>query len=78
MAMPSEHEQCRVKAIDVIEFVDQADGTLITYTADLYLTGLARLAEPFMKGRFAEIGEQAGIGLRRWLSELEEAAETSR
>lgn len=61
----------RVKAIDVIEFRDQADGTLITYTADLSLTGVARLAEPFMKGRFAKIGEAAGLGMRRWLSELE-------
>lgn len=68
----------RVRAIDVIAFEDQADGTLVTYTADLSLTGVARLFEPFMKGRFAEIGEQAGIGLRRWLGELEKAAKTSR
>jgi hypothetical protein len=64
----------RVKAIDVIEFVDQADGTLITYTADLSLTGVAKLAEPFMSGRLAKIGEAAGLGLRGWLSELEVGA----
>ena len=64
----------RIKALDVIDFVEQADGTLVTYTADLSLTGGARFAEPFMKGRFAEIGEAAGRGLRRWLSELEVGA----
>lgn len=64
----------RIKAIDVIDFVDEADGTLITYTADLSLTGFARFLEPLIKGRLDNVGEQAGIGLRRWLKELEVAA----
>lgn len=65
----------RVAAIDVIDFVDEGEGTLITYTADLSLTGVARFVEPLMRGRFAKIGEQAGIGLRRWLNELEVTAD---
>jgi len=60
-----------VKAIDTIEFEPSPDGTKVTYMADLSLTGIARLAEPFMKGRFAEIGRSAGDGLRAWLKELE-------
>ena len=64
-----------VKAVDVIDFIDEGEGTLVTYTADLSLTGLARFAEPFMKGRLSRVGEQAGIGLRRWLNELEVAAQ---
>ena len=64
----------RVHAIDTISFEPGGNGTLITYQADLTLTGIARLAQPFMKGRFNKIGESAGIGLRKWLSELESAA----
>lgn len=61
-----------VTAVDVIEFADSGNGTLITYVADIGLTGVARLFEPFLKGRLAEIGRSAGDGLRRWLIELEE------
>jgi carbon monoxide dehydrogenase subunit G len=63
----------RVRAFDVIEFNEYDDGTRITYTADIGLTGVARLFEPFMKGRLAKVGEDAGNGMRRWLVELEEA-----
>ncbi len=64
----------RVHAIDTISFEPHGVGTLITYQADLKLTGIARFAQPFMKGRFAKIGESAGNGLRKWLAELESAA----
>ena len=63
----------RVEAVDVIEFSEHDDGTRITYTADIGLTGIARLFEPFMKGRLAKVGEDAGNGMRRWLAELEES-----
>ena len=66
----------RVHAIDSIEFVDFTDGTEITYIADLSLTGFARFFEPLMRGRLARIGDAAGIGLRRWLLELEQGIET--
>lgn len=65
----------RVHAIDVIAFEEVTDGTRVTYTADLSLTGFARVFEPLMKSRLAKIGEDAGIGLRRWLNELEVAAQ---
>ena len=64
-----------VKAIDSIEFDSIAGGTKVTYTADLGLRGIARLAEPFMKSRFAEIGRSAGEGLRTFLAELEKQTE---
>lgn len=64
----------RVHAIDTISFEPDGAGTRITYQADLTLTGIARLVQPFMKGRFNKIGESAGSGLREWLAELESAA----
>jgi carbon monoxide dehydrogenase subunit G len=63
----------RVHAIDTISFEPVGTGTKITYQADLRLTGIARLAQPFMKSRFAKIGDGAGKGLRKWLAELETA-----
>ncbi|MDX2342603.1 MAG: SRPBCC family protein [Acidimicrobiia bacterium] len=66
-----------VKAIDSIEFESIAGETKVTYTADLGLKGIARLIEPFMKGRFAEIGRSTGEGLRSWLAELEKQTEAS-
>ena len=60
-----------VAAVDTISFAPEGDQTLVTYEADLRLTGIARLAQPFMKSRFDAIGKSAGDGLRRWLSELE-------
>ncbi len=60
-----------VKAIDTITFEPSGEGTVVTYGADLQLTGFARLFQPLMASRFAAIGEAAGEGLRRWLGELE-------
>jgi carbon monoxide dehydrogenase subunit G len=60
-----------IHAVDVISFAPDGEGTLVTYQADLQLTGIARLMQPLMKSRFAAIGEAAGIGLRSWLRELE-------
>ena len=64
-----------VTAIDTIEFESINGQTKVTYRADLGLKGIARLAEPFMRSRFAEVGRSAGEGLRRWLAELESQAE---
>jgi carbon monoxide dehydrogenase subunit G len=60
-----------VAAVDTITFASEGDSTTVAYEADLRLTGLARLFQPFMGGRFAAIGTAAGDGLRRWLAELE-------
>jgi carbon monoxide dehydrogenase subunit G len=51
--------------VDDIRFTDAGGGrTVIFYRADLKLTGLAKLAAPFMGGRFAELGRKAIAGLR--------------
>jgi carbon monoxide dehydrogenase subunit G len=60
-----------VHALDVISFVPDGEGTLVTYQADLTLTGIARFIQPLIKSRLTAVGEAAGIGLRAWLSELE-------
>lgn len=64
----------RVHAVDVIDFVEENGGTLITYTADLSLTGLGRFFEPLLAGRLRQIGADAVAGMRRWIVELEAAA----
>ena len=66
-----EGEGDRVKAIDTISFEPIPTGTRVTYEADLALTGIARIFQPFMKGRFEAIGAAAGVGLRAWLKQLE-------
>ncbi len=60
-----------VYAIDTISFEPFGDGTVVTYEADLRLTGFARLFQPFMKSRFDALGKAAGDGLRSWLKELD-------
>jgi carbon monoxide dehydrogenase subunit G len=63
----------RVHAVDVIDFVDENGGTLITYTADLSLTGFGRLVEPLLGGRLRQIGSDAVAGMRMLITELEAA-----
>jgi carbon monoxide dehydrogenase subunit G len=67
----------RVHAIDVIDFVDENGDTLVTYTADLSLTGLGRFFEPLLGGRLRQVGADAVAGMQRWLGELEAAADLS-
>ena len=43
-------------------------GTRITYEADINLKGLGMLAQPFMKGRFEQMGDDAVRGLERVLT----------
>jgi carbon monoxide dehydrogenase subunit G len=53
------------EGIDEIAFSPGRDGsTRIAYTAEIRLKGLARLAEPFMGGRFEEMARTAVDGLR--------------
>jgi carbon monoxide dehydrogenase subunit G len=61
-----------IAAVDTITFEPNGGGTVVTYQADLELTGIARLVQPFMRKRFAAIGRAAGDGLRDWLATLEE------
>ena len=60
-----------VHAIDVISFEPDGEGTLVTYQADLTLTGIARFFQPLLNGRLGAVGEAAGNGLRSWLRELQ-------
>ena len=69
-----EGKGARVRAIDVIDFVDENGGALITYTADLSLKGLGRFVEPLLGGRLRQIGSDAVAGMRKWIEELEAAA----
>jgi carbon monoxide dehydrogenase subunit G len=65
-----------VDAVDEIVFESVGSGTRIRYTADIRLRGLLRLAQPFLAGAFAKIGEDASEGMRRTLADL--AAPTGR
>ena len=59
-----------VSAVDDIKFSSTPTGTLITYTADIELTGLLRLAAPFTGRAFASIARNARDGMQRALDEL--------
>jgi len=53
------------RGLDEIGFAAApSGGTRITYAADIRLKGLLAIAEPFMKGRFAEMGRKAVAGLK--------------
>jgi hypothetical protein len=58
----------RVKAVDTIEFAPTNGGTEIRYTAEITLTGIGRLAMPFLGKFLAQIGTAAASGLKARLS----------
>jgi len=53
-----------VSAVDDIRFSPIPGGTRIDYVADLRLKGLAKLASPFMMGKFENLGDAAIAGMR--------------
>ena len=57
-----------VEATDEIRFSATGDSTLVEYVADIRLTGLGRLAQPFLGGTFRRIAEGASDGIRRTLA----------
>ena len=59
-----------VRAVDEIVFESAGAGTRIVYTADIRLQGLLRLAQPFLSGAFARIGQDAAAGMHRTLADL--------
>ena len=61
-----------VAAVDDIRFSATERGTRIDYTADIRLTGLWRLVEPFAGGAFKKIGREAREGMQRTLDGLAE------
>ncbi len=58
----------RVEATDDIRFEANAAGTVVEYIADINLTGILRLAQPFMGGTFRRIAEDASDGISRTLA----------
>jgi len=54
-------------SVDVMTFVDDAGGCVVTYDADLSLKGVLRLANPVLGLVFGRIGDRAAVGLRRAL-----------
>ncbi len=51
--------------VDVISFAPRpGGGSLVTYEADLSLKGLARLAEPFIRGKLDTMSDHAVEGLK--------------
>lgn len=58
----------RFRGTDEIRFAPGGDGgTRIDYVADLALRGIARVAEPFMRGRFEQVVDEGSTGLERTL-----------
>ena len=58
-------------ADDVMEFSPTAaGGTSVTYTADIRLKGLLKVAEPFLGGAFKKLGDEAEAGMREALAKL--------
>ena len=63
-------EGSNVTAVDDIRFEGSPTGTTIDYTADIRLTGLLRLVQPFAGRAFAAIGRDAAAGMEKTLAEL--------
>lgn len=59
-----------VDAVDEIVFEPTGSGTRIRYTADIRLSGLLRVVQPFLSGAFERIGRDAAAGMRRTLADL--------
>jgi len=59
-----------VAAVDEIEFQPTETGSQIDYTADIRLTGLFRLLEPFAGRAFARIAHEARRGMQESLDAL--------
>jgi carbon monoxide dehydrogenase subunit G len=57
-----------VAATDEIRFERQGGETVVDYTADISLTGLGRLVQPFLGGTFRRIAEDASDGIARTLA----------
>ena len=60
-------ENATVVSRDRITFDSTAEGTRVTYDADLALKGLLRIADPLLALAFDRVGDRALAGLRRTL-----------
>jgi carbon monoxide dehydrogenase subunit G len=61
-------ENSTVISRDKITFETTAEGTRVTYDADLALKGLFRFADPLLGLAFTRVGDRALAGLRRTLA----------
>lgn len=50
-------------AVDTMTFASRGEQTVVTYEADIKLKGILRIAEPFLKNKFTELGDEAEYGL---------------
>lgn len=57
-----------IHAVDEIRFTEIANGTRIEYTADITLSGLGGIFQPFMGGILEKVGKKALAGLKTALS----------
>lgn len=67
-------ENATVISQDRITFDSLADGTRITYDAELTLKGPLRLADPLLRPAFMKVGERARAGLASRLAPAPEPA----
>lgn len=65
-----EGENKTAHSIDDIVVRDVGAGTEITYTADITFKGLARLADPFLRGTFQKLGDKTVEQLTSVLAHL--------
>lgn len=59
-----------VHADDTMELAPSGTGTRVTYTADIRLKGLLKVAEPFLGKAFKKLGDEAEEGLNKALAQL--------
>lgn len=59
-----------VRTRDEMVFVETAEGTEVTYTVDLELTGAAKLAQPAMALPMKKIADEGADGMREQLLKL--------
>ncbi len=63
-------ESDRFVGTDRISFAPIGTGTTVSYVADMGLKGLARLAEPFIKGRLESMSDHSIAGMKASLDAL--------
>ena len=63
-------EGSTVHAVDTIDFAQTSDGTRVTYTADLSMKGILKLAQPFLGKKFEQVVWSGAAGLRDRLAEM--------
>lgn len=62
-------EGAKARSVDAITVAASGSGTRITYEADLRLKGVYRVAEPFFRSTFRQMGDDALDGLAARLAE---------